>query len=336
MRNRQWILKTRPDGLPVQSDFEMQEGTVSETDLKDGEILVKNKLFLCAPTMRNWMSGQANSLFPVIPLGQPIMAPCGGEVIASRNSDIPRGTELTYFGAWRDYEVIDPSVTEVTKTHSDLTLLQAMGPYGLNPQTGFFGMTRIGQPKPGDTVVVSGAAGSTGSTAAQVARILGARVIGIAGGDEKCRWLIEECGLDAVIDYKAENVRGRLGELCPNGIDVFYDNVGGETLQAAIDNMAKHGRVVLCGQISSYNEEDLSEGPRNMMRVVYGSIRLEGFLRGDFESEYDEAIEQLKAWADAGKLIHRVDLRTGFDNIPMTFNDILTGMNKGTLLIQVP
>lgn len=335
MRNRQWILKARPEGLPVRGDFAITESSITETDLKDGQILVRNRLFLCAPTMRNWMSGQENSLFPVIPLGAPIMAPCAGEVVASRHQDFAAGCGLTYFGAWRDYETIDPKVTGVTPIPEGLSLVEALGPFGLNPQTGYFGMTRIGRPKAGETVVVSGAAGSTGSTAAQIARILGARVIGIAGGSEKCRWLVEDCRLDAVIDYKSENLYDRLKELCPGGIDVFYDNVGGETLQAAIDTMAKHGRIVLCGQIASYNENELPEGPRNMMRVIYGSIRLEGFLRGDFEGEFDEAIARLREWTGTGDIVHRVDLRRGFDGIPMTFNDVLTGRNNGTLIIEI-
>lgn len=335
MRNRQWLLKQRPNGLPGISDFEKRETEIADDALKDGEILVRNRLFLCAPTMRNWMSGQENSLFPVNPLNAPMAAPCAGVVIQSAHPDYPVGAKLSYFGAWQDYEQIDLNKSSVTRIDDEIDLVDAMGPFGLNPQTAYFGVTRIGNPKMGETVLVSGAAGSTGSTAAQICRILGARVIGVAGGAEKCKWLLDECKLDAAIDYKNENVRERLGELCPDGIDVFYDNVGGGILQAAVDHMAKHGRIVLCGQIASYNDAALPEGPRNMMRVIYGSIRMEGFLRNDFLDHIDEAVENLREWTQAGKLVHRIDLRRGFDAIPLTFNDVLTGGNKGTLLIEI-
>ncbi len=335
MKNRQWILKKRPSGLPSMEDFELRTGEVHPGKLKDGEILVRNRLFLCAPTMRNWMSGQTGSLFPANPLNAPMMAPCAGVVVASKAAKIPEGAKLAYFGAWQDYEHVDTAKSDVTRIDHDVSLVDAMGPYGLNPQTGYFGVTRIAEPEPGDTVLVSGAAGSTGSTAAQICRILGARVVGIAGGPEKCQWLLDTCKLEAAIDYKNENLRARLKELCPDGVNIFFDNVGGETLQAAVDNMAKHGRVVLCGQIASYNDEALPEGPRNMMRVVYGSIRLEGFLRSDFLEHVDEAVGRLREWAEAGELVHRVDLRRGFREIPLTFTDVLTGGNNGTLLIEI-
>ena len=335
MKNRQWLLTRRPHGLPVRNDFERRDTDITPNDLRSGELIVSNRLFLCAPTMRNWMSGQTNSLFPANPLDAPMTAPCAGVVEYSKNPDIPVGAKLTYFGAWQDYEFINPSEPDVTKLIADMRLVDAMGAYGLNSQTAYFGITHVGEPKVGDTVVVSGAAGSTGSTAAQISRIIGARVIGIAGGPAKCQWLLDECKLDGAIDYKNESVHDRLAELCPDGIDVFYDNVGGDALQAAIDHMAKYGRIVLCGQIASYNDDELPEGPRNMMRVVYGSIRLQGFLRSDYLDHVEEAISQLRAWKEAGELIHRVDLRYGFDEIPLTFTDVLTGRNNGTLLIEI-
>lgn len=335
MKNRQWLLKKRPVGVVSADDFEKRTSDDVPTTLPPGQILVRNRMFLCAPTIRNWMSGQKNSLFRTIDIGAPIAAPSAGEVVASADERFPVGSRVTAIGSWQDYEVLDAATQILSRVPDDVSLVEAMGPYGLNPQTAFFGLTRIGRPKKGDTVVVSGAAGSTGSTAAQIARILGCRIIGIAGGAEKCRWLIDVCKLDAVIDYKNENLRDRLGELCPNGINVFYDNVGGETLQAAVDHMARHGVIVVCGQIASYNDDDLPEGPRNMMRVVYGSVRIEGFLLGDFITESRDAITQLREWADAGQLVHRVDFRKGFDQLPSILSDLFTGGNSGTLLVEI-
>lgn len=335
MRNRQWLLKTRPHGLPSPGDFELVESELSSRDLKDDELLVRNRLFLCAPTMRNWMSGQANSLFPVQPLGRPMMAPAAGEVVHSKNAAYKPGDRLTYFGSWSDYEIIAPAGGNVARVPDDMSLTEAMGPLGLNPQTAYFGVTRVAPPKPGDVALVSGAAGSTGSTAAQIYRLLGARVIGVAGGPEKCEWLLKTCRLDAAIDYKNENVRDRLKSLCPDGVNIFFDNVGGDILQAAVDHMARRGRIVVCGQIASYNDDATAEGPRNMMRVVYGSIRIEGFLRSDYLEHVGEAVGRLREWMARGELVHRTDLRRGFSAAPAVFADLFNGRNAGTLLIEV-
>lgn len=335
MRNRQWILKRRPKGRISQSDFERRDVALPQTPLKPGEILFRNRMLLCAPTMRNWMSGQTNSLFRTIEIGAPVAAPAAGEVIASADERFPVGARVTTLGSWRDYEIIDAAAQSVGTIPDRVSFVDAMGKFGLNPQTAYFGLLRVGRPAAGETVVVSGAAGSTGSTAAQIARIVRCRVIGIAGGKEKCQWLLDTCKLDAVIDYKHENVEARLRELCPNGIDVFYDNVGGDILQAAVNNMARRGRIVLCGQIASYNDDDLPEGPRNMMRVIYGAVRMEGFLVSDFAQEVDQAIADLKQWYESGEMVHRVDLRHSFDNLPDAYADIFTGANNGTLLVEI-
>jgi NADPH-dependent curcumin reductase CurA len=237
---------------------------------------------------------------------------------------------------WQDYAVITPGAlpTPPRRQPAGWSLVDAEGLYGGNSVTAYFGLLRIGEPKPGETVVVSAAAGSTGSIAAQIGKIKGCRVIGIAGGPEKCAWLRDVCGLDGVVDYKAENVEARLRELCPDGLDVFFDNVGGEILDAAIENMARHGRVVLCGQISSYDEGDsLSRGPRNMMRVIYWRLKLQGFLMFDFADETAQAEADLRRWSEEGRLMHKVDLHHGFDQLPATFMRLFDGSNFGTLLL---
>lgn len=335
MTNRQWLLRRRPNGPATPGDFEYRETPVPDRTLKEGEILVRNEIFLCAPTMRNWMDPPGNSLYPSIGLGEAVLAPSAGVVIASAHPDFTSGDRVMTLSSWQDYEIIDARARATRTIPGDLTTVDAMGRFGLNPLTGYFGMLRVGQPVAGETVVVSGAAGSTGSTAAQVARIAGCRVIGIAGGHDKGEWLLRECGLDSTIDYKRENVEQRLAELCPDGIDIFYDNVGGSILQAAVENMARHGRIVLCGQIAGYNDGQQPEGPRNMMRLIYGSIRMQGFLMGDYAAEVPLALAELNAWTKAGLIAYREDLRRGFDQIPAIFGALFDGSNRGTLLAQI-
>lgn len=335
MINRQWLLRRRPSGAAVRDDFEYRESALGQPALLPGQILLRNEVFLCAPTMRNWMDPPSNSLYPSIALGDPVLAPSAGTVLASAHPDFAPGARVTTLGSWQDYEVIDGGARAIRAIPDTVSTIDAMGRFGLNPLTGYFGMLRVGQPVAGETVVVSGAAGSTGSTAAQVARIVGCRVIGIAGGREKCDWLINECAIDAAIDYKSEDVERRLAELCLGGIDVFYDNVGGAILQAAVENMARRGRIVLCGQIASYNDGNSPEGPRNMMRLIYGSIRMQGFLMGDYAAETPAALHELEAWAKAGLLKHLEDVRRGFDRIPSTFGALFDGSNRGTLLASI-
>lgn len=335
MINRQWLLRRRPTGAATRDDFDYRETAVPGQALGEGQILLRNEIFLCAPTMRNWMDPPGNSLYPSIPLGEPVLAPSAGTVIASAHPDFVPGERVTTLSSWQDYEVIDGAARAIRTIPDRLSTIDAMGRFGLNPLTGYLGMLRVGQPVAGETVVVSGAAGSTGSTAVQVARIVGCRVIGIAGGRDKCDWLVNECAIDAAIDYKSEDVEQRLAELCPDGINIFYDNVGGDILQAAVENMARHGRIVLCGQIASYNEGRTPEGPRNMMRLIYGSVRMQGFLMGDYAAEVPAALVELESWTKAGLIEYREDVRGGFDRIPETFGALFDGSNRGTLLASI-
>ncbi len=334
--NRQWLLKRRPQGALSTDDFEYREVDLTDAPLAEGEIRVRNVVFLCAPTMRNWMDPPGNSLYPSIPLGQPVMAPAVGRVVASNAAGIAVGQRVSGLSSWQDYATVTATaVRRPTVLPDGITFVEALGRYGLNPMTAYFGLLRVGQPQAGETLVVSGAAGSTGSTVAQIGRIKGLRVVGIAGGRAKCDWLTGTCGIDAAIDYKSEDVAARLAELCPDGINVFFDNVGGEILQAAVDHMAPFGRIVLCGQISSYDNEASPEGPRNMMRLVYGSIRMQGFLCGNYADEFGTAIADLKRWNEAGEIVYREDLRSGFENLPQAFSALFSGANEGTLLVQV-
>ena len=215
-----------------------------------------------------------------------------------------------------------------------MTLIEALGVYGLNSLTAYFGLLKVGEPKPGETVVVSAAAASVGSMAVQIAVILGCRVIGIAGGAAKCELIRNTFGAHAAIDYKSEDVAKRLAELCPQGVDVFFDNVGGEILQAVMQNIAVHGRVAVCGQVSAYDSDQPAPGPRDMMKVVYWRVRIQGFVLGDFARDADAARLELKRSVGENRLVHRVDLRHGFENLPGAFLDLFKGQNDGTLLVQ--
>ncbi len=245
------------------------------------------------------------------------------------------GDRVSTRAGWQDYEILSTDLVPVGKIPDEMTSVDAMGKFGLNSLTGYFGMLEVGQPKENDVVVVSGAAGATGSVAAQIARIKGCRVIGIAGGDQKCRWLTEECQLDAAVNYKNATVEEELRQLCPDGINVYYDNVGGDILQAAIENMAVKGRIVLCGQISSYNDDKPPEGPRNMMRLIYGSITMQGFLTRNYTDNFPSAISNLKTWHEQGKVLFKEDVREGFENLPLIYRALFDGSNDGVLLVQI-
>ncbi len=334
--NRQWLLKRRPQGALKLDDFEYREAPMPSEPLKENEIRVRNVAFLCAPTMRNWMDPPGNSLYPSIPLGAPIMAPAVGRVVESTAPEVKVGTRVFALSSWQDYATVAASpVRRPTALTDGITFIEALGRYGLNPMTAYFGLLEVGQPKAGETLLVSGAAGSTGSTVAQIGKIKGMKVVGIAGGKAKCDWLRQDCGIDAAIDYKSEDVATRVAELCPEGVNVFFDNVGGEMLQAAINNMAPFGRIVLCGQIASYDGDEQAEGPRNMMRLIYGGIRMQGFLCGHYADRFDEAVAALRGWSEAGKINYREDLRMGFENLPSAYSALFDGSNAGTLLVQI-
>lgn len=332
--NRQWRLARRPSGKATPEDFEYVEANDGVASPGDGEVVVNNRAFLCAPTIRNWMDPPGNSLYPSMDIGQVIMGPAAGVVVASRHPNLSAGDHVATISSWQDYAVIRPDISMTRVLPDDHSFIEAVGVFGLNSLTGYFGIREVGSIRPGDQVLVSGAAGSAGSVAAQVAKIAGCRVVGIAGGTEKCRWLLQDCGLDAAIDYRSDDLRARITDLFPGGINVFFDNVGGDILQAAVDNMAEFGRIVLCGQIASYNENASAEGPRNMMRLIYGGIRMQGFLVGHFADHFDDALQDLTDWERSGRLAHREDVRYGFSSLPEVFNSLFDGSNSGTLIVD--
>jgi NADPH-dependent curcumin reductase CurA len=327
--NRQWLLARRPRGLVSAEDFRWTEGPAPEPG--DGEALVRNLVLSCDPTQRGWMA--ADTYLPAVKVGEVMRSFAAGRVVESRDPSLPAG-ELVYglFG-WQDYAVVRRAAA--SPLPAGVPIENAMSALGLTGITAYFGLLEIGRPKPGDTVVVSGAAGATGSVAAQIARIHGCRVVGVAGGAEKCRYLTDVLKLDAAIDYKRERVPVRLAETCPDGIDVFFDNVGGEILDDALARLALRGRVVICGAISRYGERAPPPGPRNYLSLLVQRGRMEGFIVLDYMPRAAEAVAALSGWMRDGRLVDRVDVQHGLENAPAALARVFTGENAGKQLLRI-
>jgi len=333
--NRQWLLASRPKGQVKLSDFEYRETPFERRALQPGEILLQNQIFSCAPTMRNFLNEPGRSYRASVPLGTPVAGVVGSEVIDSRNPTYPVGTLVSTIARWEDYSVLNPQSTEVPvyPVTGDVTLMDMMGPLSLNSLTAYFGLFSVAEVEAGETILISGAAGSVGSMACQFARMAGCHVIGVAGGRAKCEWLLESMKIDHAIDYKAEDVSARLKDICPAGLNAYFDNVGGEILNAAVDNMAIHGRIAVCGQVSAYDSDAPAPGPRDMMKIVYRRIRMQGFVLGDFAAEVENARGKILDWYREGRIVARLDVRHGFEQLPSAFLDLFKGANEGTLLV---
>jgi hypothetical protein len=330
--NRQWLVARRPRGLVSAEDFRWAEAPVPEP--AEGEILVRNLYLSCDPTQRGWMA--ADTYLPKVEVGEVMRSFAAGKVVASRDPAFAPG-ELVYglFG-WQDYAIARRgTLSEPARIPPGTAIETGMSALGLTGITAYFGLLEIGRPKPGETVVVSGAAGATGSIVGQIAKIKGCRVVGIAGGPEKCRHLTDELGFDGAIDYKRERVPKRLIELCPRGIDVFFDNVGGEILDAALARLALRARVVLCGGISGYNEETPPPGPRNLMNLVIQRARMEGFIVIDYLPRFGEGVASLTKWVEEGRIVHQEDVQRGLENAPRTFLRLFRGQNRGKQLLAL-
>ena len=328
--NRQWLLARRPHGMVTKDDFRYNESAMPQAGA--GEVVVKTRYLSFDPTQRGWMEDRP-SYMPPVAIGEVMRASSIGEVIASNSPDLQVGDVVQGMSGWQEYSVASAAGPfGARKLPTDVPASWFLGVLGITGLTAYFGLLDLGEPKPGQTVLVSGAAGATGSVAAQIARIKGCRTVGIAGGADKCRWLRDTARLDATIDYKADNVSARIGELCPNGVNVYFDNVGGDILEAALDHLAMNARVVLCGGIAAYNDTQPRPGPRNLMNLVIQRGRMEGFIVVDYLARMQEAIVPLTAWTKSGELVHQEDVQEGFDSIPDTLNRLFTGKNLGKQL----
>jgi len=332
--NRQWLLAKRPHGIVTRDNFEYAEGPIPEPG--EGEVLVRNLFLSFDPTQRGWMEDR-ESYLPPVQIGEPMRAGSIGQVVESNNLDFAKGDIVQTTGGWQDFLVVAPGqgVMGLSKVPEGVPPEMMLSVLGVTGLTAYFGLLDLGEPKEGETVLVSGAAGATGSVAGQIAKIKGCRVVGIAGGPDKCRWLKEEAGFDDVIDYKNEDVDARIAETCPNKVDVFFDNVGGDILEAALNHINMKARVVLCGGISAYNATEPVPGPTNLMNLVIMRARMEGFIVIDYMHRAGEAIGELMGWINAGQLKYQVDMQEGFDNIPDTLNRLFTGKNLGKQLLKI-
>jgi len=314
------------------SNFELHEAPVPEPE--EGEFLVRNLYLSLDPAMRTWMVDQP-SYIPPVQIGEVMRGACVGRVVESRNPDYGPSELVVGIFNWQDYATSKGGgAIPVTKVPDGVPATMPLGVLGITSLTAYFGLKEIAKPEPGETVVISGAAGATGSVAGQLAKIWGCRVVGIAGGQEKCEWLTGELGFDAAIDYKGEKVSGRLRELCPKGMDVFWDNVGGQILEAALANLAWGARVVLCGAISNYNAPEPA-GPRNYMNLLVRRARMEGFVVFDYMDRADEAMAELVPLVIEGKIRHREDVRDGLEAAPSALVDLYSGDNRGKLLVKI-
>jgi hypothetical protein len=330
MKNRQWLLARRPHGSIQDSDFDFVEADVPKPG--EGEALVRTLMLSCDPAQRAWLA--RDTYLPAVEIGEVVRSFGAGRIEASNNPDFAVGDIVLGFIGWRDYVALNPK-DQLTKLPPGTPIELAMSALGLNGLTAYFGLLEVGRPVAGETVVVSGAAGATGSIVGQIAKIKGCRAVGIAGGAEKCRWLTAEAGFDAAIDYKAEDVQARLNELCPNDIDVYFDNVGGDILDAALAQLAMWGRVVLCGAIATYNATEQPSGPKNYLNLLVKRGRMEGFIVTDYMPRAAEAIGALAGWVQAGKIKNRVDVQHGLENAPATLRRLFDGRNEGKQLLRV-
>jgi NADPH-dependent curcumin reductase CurA len=332
-RNRRLVLAERPTGVVDASTVRLEEADVPEPG--PGEALAQVRYVSIDPTIRTWMD-DAPGYLPPIAIGEVVRSGGIAEVLSSSSELYEPGDLLFGMTGWQDYVIADGGERALQKLPAGISPTVALGALGITGMTAYFGMTDVGRVKEGDVVVVSGAAGATGSAAGQIAKLKGAaKVVGIAGGPRKCAWIVEELGFDAAIDYKGEDVAARLRESCPDGIDLYFDNVGGEILNACLARLALRGRIVLCGAISSYNDRGAAAGPSNYPALIIRRGRMEGFLILDYFDRFAQAQAELGGWLAAGRLKSAEHVVEGLQNAPDALNLLFTGGNTGKVIVQL-
>ncbi len=332
VKNRKIILKNRPVGQVEKANFDLVEEDLREPDI--GEILVKSSLISVDPYMRNRMNSFKSYVAPY-EVGQVIEGDATGTVMQSNSEQFGVGDIVHGSWGWQEYATVQEN--SLTKINVELAPESAyLGVLGLTGLTAYFGLLEIGQPVEGDTVVISGAAGSTGSIAGQIARIKGCRVIGITGSDQKTEFLEKELEFDAAINYKAwPNVRKPLMKVCPGGVDVYFDNVGGDISDSVFYLINDHARIILCGQISQYNQGRISTGPRLHSLLLIHRARMQGFIVYDYRKKFNEAISRLADWLNSGQLTNQVNIIQGFEQVPDAFLGLFEGENIGKQLVKI-
>ena len=332
--NRSWRLRQRPEGIIDENDLELVTDEIPE--IQEGQVLAKTIYFSLDPTNRIWMSDIDQYMEPV-EIGDIMRA--GGSLAIVEESKVPHVNigdivQGGMHGGWQEYFIIPGEEAAAIPLVESIPLTALISVLGFTGPTAYFGFLDIGQPKKGETVVVSAAAGAVGSIVCQIAKIKGCRVVGIAGSDEKCNWLKNDLKVDEVINYKKDDILESLKEKCPEGIDIYFENVGGETLDAALTLMNNYGRIPVCGLISMYNDWE-TPGPKMFRNILMKRLTVKGFLVSDYLDRYSESLEALSEWMAEGKIQYKVDIVEGIENAPSAVNKLFTGENTGKLVIKV-
>ncbi|MGO8904351.1 MAG: NADP-dependent oxidoreductase [Solirubrobacteraceae bacterium] len=331
-RNRRVVLAERPSGMVDERTVRMEEEDVPAPAA--GEALAQVRYLSIDPTIRTWMD-DAPGYLPPIAIGEVVRSGGVAEVVQSNCDAYSPGQLLFGLTGWQDYVIADEAERAMQPLPDGVSPTTALGALGITGMTAYFGLLDVGRIKEGDTVVVSGAAGATGSTVGQIAKIKSAgKVVGIAGGPSKCAWIVDELGFDAAIDYKSANVSERLRELCPQGIDLYFDNVGGEILDACLAELAMRGRVVLCGAISGYNDPN-ARGPANYLSLLIRRGRMEGFIILDYVDRFPQAQAEMAGWLASGQIKSAEHVVEGLEHAPDALNLLFTGGNTGKVIVRV-
>jgi len=331
-KSREIRLKNRPVGLPSDSDFELAE--VALPEVHDGELLVQNIYMSVDPYMRGRMYDR-KSYVPPFQVGQPLDGGCVGRVAESKNAQYQTGDFVFGMLGWREYFASDG--TGLMKIDADLAPIQAyLGTLGMPGLTAYYGLLEIGKPKAGETVFVSAASGAVGSIVCQIAKLKGCTVVGSAGSDEKVSWLLEEAGIDAAFNYKkTDDVIAEVGRKCPNGIDVYYENVGGVHLEAALEHMNPHGRIVMCGMIDIYNATAPVPGPPNLAAIIGKKLTMQGFIVSDHFDMLAQFYADMGKWIAEGQIKWKETIIEGLENAPRAFIGLFKGENFGKMIVKV-
>ncbi len=330
--NRKLVLAARPRGLPRESDFGLVEEPLP--DPGEGEVLVRGIYLSLDPYMRGRMN-DAPSYAPPVEVGEVMVGGVVGEVVRSNSADVAVGDIVEARLGWQEYAVSEAAdLRKIERQAAPIST--ALGILGMPGLTAYFGLLDIGRPQPGGTVVVSAAAGAVGAVVGQIAKLKGCRAVGIAGSDAKVDYVTRELGFDAGINYKtAPDLDAALDEACPDGVDIYFDNVGGAVTDAVLSHLALRARILICGQISQYNLEKPELGPRNLRFLLVNRARMEGFLVFDYASRYGEGLAQLTAWLRAGELKYKEDIEEGIEAAPRAFLKLFSGENFGKQLIKL-
>jgi NADPH-dependent curcumin reductase CurA len=332
LSNRQYFLAARPAGLPDSRHVPVRDVPVPEPAA--GEVVLRNLYISLDPAIRGWMGDAPNYIEPIT-LGDAVRSTVIGRVVRSNSPDYAPGDVAMTMGGWERYTTVQAATLNRLDEHAGIPLSAFLGVLGPTGLTAYFGLLEVGRPKAGETVLVSAAAGAVGSIVGQIARMQGCRVVGMAGSDDKCRWLQDELGFDAAINYKTcGDLVNAIRNACPRGVDVYFDNVGGEILDAALLCLNKFARVAVCGWISTYNVPN-APGPANLWQLVAESVTLQGFTVLDYIDRFAEGVGQLAQWLMAGELKHREEVVDGLDNILPTFLRLFDGSNQGKLVIRL-